>query len=144
MKQSNPFASIVRKYKKQHNIMVRKWRKTLSGCAWAITHADGKVVNWIESPYPKSLVSFAIFLHEIGHHVIGFKKYKKRCEEEYFAWRWAIDEMRRIDIRPDEIVLERFNHAMQIAVDVSLKRGLKELPQFLKCFAANSLMPHAT
>jgi hypothetical protein len=49
---------------------------------WSVSYSDGRRTNWIESPtaHPHRL---AIFLHEIGHHAIGFHRYRVRCEEEY-------------------------------------------------------------
>ncbi len=67
----------------------------------AFSYHDGSIINWIESPMPKTPISLAIFLHEVGHHVIGFDRYKRRCEEEYHAWKWSLDEMRRQGVEPD-------------------------------------------
>ena len=46
-----------------------------------------------------------------GHHVIGFETYKKRCEEEYHAWQWALEQMRRVGVEPDAKVLKTAAHA---------------------------------
>ena len=129
------FAAIVRDLRQKHDLRIRKWRKSMSGCAWRVYHADGRTVNWIESPFPKSPISLAIFLHEVGHHVIGFERYKKRCEEEYHVWVWAIKEMKKLGVEPDERVLKRFNLSMQYAVDKAVRRGIKELPETLHRFA---------
>jgi hypothetical protein len=133
--QMTSFAAIVRNSRQKYDLRVRKWRKSMSGCAWRVYHADGRTVNWIESPYPKSPISLAIFLHEVGHHVIGFERYKKRCEEEYHVWVWAIKEMKKLGVEPDERVLRRFNLSMQYAVDKAVRRGIKELPETLHRFA---------
>ena len=106
----------------------------MSGCAWRVYHANGRVVNWIESPVPRTPISLAIFLHEVGHHVIGFEKYKKRCEEEYHVWVWAIAEMKRLGIPADAKVQRRFDLSMQYAVDKAVRRGLKNLPGPLNQF----------
>jgi hypothetical protein len=129
------FAEIVRDLRDKYDLRVRKWRKSMSGCAWRVYHADGRTVNWIESPYPKSPISLAIFLHEVGHHVIGFERYKKRCEEEYHVWVWAIKEMKKLGVEPDERVMRRFNLSMEYAVDKAVRRGIKELPETLHRFA---------
>ncbi len=80
------FDAIVRTMKSRYDVRVRRWRKAMSGCAWSVYYHDGKVIHWVESPKPKTPLSLAIFLHEVGHHAIGFKKYKVRCEEEYHVW----------------------------------------------------------
>lgn len=107
----------------------------MSGCAWQERYADGRTVRWIEAPYPRSPVSLAIFLHEVGHHVIGFDRYRRRCEEEYHVWHWAIETMRKLGVEPDARVLRRFERSMQYAVEKALRRGVKQLPGELMQFA---------
>ena len=103
----------------------------MSGCAWRVYYHDGRTVNFIESPYPKTPISLAIFLHEVGHHAIGFNTYRQRCEEEYHAWRWAIEQMRELGIEPDAKVQRRFRLSMQYAVGKAVRRGIKSIPQTL-------------
>ncbi len=128
------FASIVRAMKSRHGVRVRRWRRNMSGCAWRVYHDDGRVVNWIESPVPKTPISLAIFLHEVGHHAVGFESYKKRCEEEYHVWQWALAEMRRVGVEPDAKVLRRYELSMRYAVDKAVRRGMKALPAVLHAF----------
>jgi hypothetical protein len=106
----------------------------MSGCAWRVYRHDGRVLNYIESPVPKTPISLAIFLHEVGHHVIGFDRYKKRCEEEYHAWMWAIATMREFGVEPDARVERRFALSMEYAVGKALRRGIKNLPESLSQF----------
>lgn len=107
----------------------------MSGAAWRVYHHDGRVINWIEAPYPKTPISLSIFLHEIGHHAIGFEKYKRRCEEEYHVWLWALAEMRRNGVEPDARVKRRFDLSMRYAVGKAMRRGIKNLPVLLRRFA---------
>jgi hypothetical protein len=127
-------SKIVDQVKRRHNIRVRRWRKNMSGCAWRVYHRNGRVVNWIEAPFPKTPMSLAIFLHEVGHHAIGFDVYKKRCEEEYYVWVWALKAMRRFGFEPDSRVIRRFEMSMQYAVRKALRRGVRELPELLYPF----------
>jgi hypothetical protein len=128
------FSSIVSLMKSRYDVRVRKWRRSMSGCAWRVYYHDGRVINWIEAPIPKTAISLAVFLHEVGHHVIGFDRFKKRCEEEYYVWQWAIAEMRRLGVEPDEKVKRRFELSMQYAVGKALRRGMKDLPESLQPF----------
>ncbi len=128
------FSPIVRQMKFRHKVRIRKWRSNMSGAAWRVNYRDGRYINWIEVPFPKTPISLAIFLHEVGHHVIGFDRYRVRCEEEYHAWQWAIDEMRRLGVEPDKRVWRRFELSMQYAVDKALRRGIKRLPNSLVRF----------
>jgi hypothetical protein len=132
------FVDIVRQMKRRHEIRVRKWRRSMSGCAWRVYYHDGRVINWIEAPRPQTPLSLAIFLHEVGHHVIGFDRFKKRCEEEYHVWRWAIQQMRDLGVEPDGKVQRRFELSMQYAVGKALRRGIKDLPEPLKRFTTQA------
>ena len=132
--QTDRFAEIVEAMKSRYALRIKRWRRQMSGCAWSVFRQDGRRINWIEAPLPKTPISLAIFLHEVGHHAIGFDRYKKRCEEEYHVWIWAIDQMRQHGVEPDEKVARRFELSMQYAVDKALRRGLKELPEPLMRF----------
>ena len=128
------YSEIVEGMKRRYGIRVRRWRRSMSGCAWRVYYADGRTINWIESPVPKTPISLAIFLHEVGHHVIGFDTYRKRCEEEYHAWKWAIEQMMAHGVEPDTRVLRRFELSMRYAVDKAVRRGIKILPEPLDQF----------
>lgn len=117
-----------------HHIRVRKWRRNMSGCAWQVSYRNGRVVRWIEAPVPKTSISLAIFLHEVGHHVIGFDRFRRRCEEEYHVWQWALDQMRKAGIDPDAKVRRRYQLSMEYAVGKAMRRGIKDLPATLSQF----------
>jgi hypothetical protein len=132
------YAHIVQQMKARYDIRVRRWRRSMSGCAWRVYFHDGRVINWIEAPVPKTPISLAIFLHEVGHHVIGFERYKKRCEEEYHVWLWTMNQMRKLGVHPDDKVLRRFEASMAYAVDKALRRGVRALPRTLHQFVAKA------
>ena len=108
----------------------------MTGCAWRVTHADGRTTNWIESPVPRTPISLAIFLHEVGHHVIGFDAYRRRCEEEYHAWAWALARMAAVGCPPDGRTLARFDLSMRYAVGKAVRRGMGSIPPPLARFAS--------
>ena len=128
------YAALTEGLKRQYDVRVRRWRRSMTGCAWRAFYRDGRTINWVEAPQPKSPISLAIFLHEIGHHQIGFSTYKKRCEEEFYAWRWAIDEMARLGVEPDARTLTRVERSMEYAVAKAIRRGIKTLPQTLHVY----------
>jgi hypothetical protein len=130
----SPYAPVIALMKSRHDIRIKKWRRNMSGCAWRVYHADGRVVNWIEAPVPRTPISLAIFLHEVGHHVIGFDRYKRRCEEEYHVWVWALEQMQQLGIQLDQRVQRRFTLSMEYAVSKAVRRGLKILPEPLMQF----------
>ena len=113
---------------KRYGIRVRKWRTNTSGVAWEVTYRTGEVSRLIESPRPRGPMSAAVFLHEIGHHAIGFHTYKPRCLEEYHAWRFAKEQMRAWGIEITERVEERIDLSLRYAVQKAFRRGLKQLP----------------
>lgn len=128
----NPdWANIVELMKQRFDLRIRRWRRSMTGCAWRVYHHDGRVVNWIEAPVPKTPISLAIFLHEVGHHAIGFDTYRTRCEEEYHVWMWAMEQMRALGVEPDAKVNRRLEASMQYAVNKAMRRGLKQLPEAL-------------
>jgi hypothetical protein len=128
---SGDWSHIVELMKARFDLRVRRWRRSMTGCAWRVYHHDGRVVNWIEAPVPKTPISLAIFLHEVGHHAIGFDAYRTRCEEEYHVWMWAIEQMRVLGVEPDAKVHRRLRASMQYAVNKAMRRGLKQLPEAL-------------
>jgi hypothetical protein len=133
-RKSLAYAPVVELMKSRYSIRIKKWRRNMSGCAWRVYHADGRVVNWIEAPVPRTPISVAIFLHEVGHHVIGFDRYKRRCEEEYHVWLWALQQMDELGIARDDRVQRRFALSMEYAVGKAVRRGLKILPEPLERF----------
>lgn len=122
------YDAVVRLMLNEHKIRVRKWRTSMSGIAWYVTYQDGRVQRLIESPRPKGPMSIAVFLHEVGHHAIGFDVYKPRCLEEYHAWRWALEAMQRHDLNITGAVRDRMHRSLWYAVQKAKRRGIKSLP----------------
>jgi hypothetical protein len=111
-----------------YGIRVRKWRSGMSGIAWCVQYQDGTISRLIEAPRPCGPMSAAVFLHEIGHHAIGFSTYKPRCLEEYHAWAWAIARMEEHRLNITDDVRRRMHLSLWYAVDKARRRGLRELP----------------
>ena len=130
------YEQLVAFMKQEHAVRVRRWRSSNSGCAWQVMYVDGTVSRLIEAPYPRGPVSCAVFLHEIGHHAIGFHRYKLRCLEEYMAWRWALDQMRVHEIPITPQVERLVTRSIRYAVAKAKRRGLKKLPRELQSFVA--------
>ena len=126
------YSAIIREMKQRYAIRIHRWRQAMTGCSWRVSFADGRSINWIEAPYPKTPMSLSIFLHEVGHHVIGFDRYHQRCEEEYHVWLWALGKMEDIGIPPTPSVLRRFERSMQYVVAMETRRGNKNLPEALR------------
>lgn len=126
------YDDIFRRVKARYNIRVRRWRSNMTGCAWRVSYSDGRTVNWIECPRLRSPLSLAIFLHEVGHHAIGFDRYSLGSEEELAAWRWAMNAMKRLGVDPDARTQRRFEQSIQYAVEKEMRRGMTLFPQDLQ------------
>lgn len=129
------YAAMTRDMLAHYGIRVRKWRSTMSGIAWYVTYRDGRVQRLIEAPKPKGPMSAAIFLHEVGHHAIGFNVYKPRCLEEYHAWQFALREMERLGLNITPSVHKRVQRSLKYAVGKAVRRGIKEVPAELAAYA---------
>src|ERR1700684_3629503 len=125
------YSPIVRLMKARYRVRGRRWRRSMSGRAGRVTYDAGRSINWIEAPLPRTPISLSIFLHEVGHHAIGFDKYRRRCEEEFFVWKWALGEMPRHGVKPDARVHRRVEASMRYAVGKAVRRGIKEIPAAL-------------
>ncbi len=126
------YDALVVQMKRTYGIRVRKWRRSTTGCAWVVRYSDGTESRLIEAPYPTGPVSCAIFLHEVGHHAIGFSSCRLRCLEEYHAWQWALNEMRARDLNVTDRVQRRMTESLRYALRKARSRGLKTLPEELR------------
>jgi hypothetical protein len=122
------YEQITRQYLEQHGVRVRKWRSHMSGIATQVKYRDGRIAKYIESPRPRGPMSVAIFLHEIGHHAIGFNTYRPRCLEEYHAWRYAIEHMESLGLNVTDSVRRRMHNSLRYAVQKARRRGIKDIP----------------
>jgi hypothetical protein len=126
---------IVKDVLAHHPLRVKRWRNSLSGVAVLRIYRDGREERTIEAPYPTSPLRLAIFLHEVGHHVLGLGVHRPRCLEEYLAWRYAMDQLVELGIAVDGAVARRFERSMEYAVGKALRRGIRRLPAELINFA---------
>jgi len=128
------YDALTRRMLAEHKVRVRRWRSSMTGVAWEVHYEDGQVNRLIEAPRPKGPMSAAIFLHEIGHHAIGFTRYKPRCLEEYHAWAWAVRAMEENGVTVTDAVRRRMHESLHYAVAKAARRGLRLLPQELLPF----------
>jgi hypothetical protein len=125
---------LVEEMKAAYGFRVRKWRRTMSGCAWELVFRDGRRQRMLESPYPKTPLSCSIFLHEVGHHAIGLGAVRPRCLEELRAWEWSLAAMEARGLEIDERVRERFRRSMEYAVAKASRRKIRDLPEELHAY----------
>ena len=128
------YAAMVVELKAKYKIAIRKWRTHISGVAYEVKYRDGHIKRLIAAPRPRSPVSAAIFLHEVGHHAIGFKRYQPRCLEEYYVWQWAFREMTARSIPIDARVMRHYKRSLFHYVRLAKRLGIKDLPHELHAF----------
>lgn len=128
------YEEVVRLMLAKHGVRLRKWRTSMSGIAYLIQYRDGTQARLIESPRPKSPLSMAIFLHEIGHHAIGLGIYKPRCLEEYLAWKFSLEQMEELGLPVTDKVHNRVKRSLEYAVAKARRRGIKEIPAELAAY----------
>lgn len=120
----------------RHRVRVHRWRTSMSGVAWVGAGPDGPLTRWIESPEPRSSMSWSIFLHEVAHHAIGIGRLRPRCLEEYHAWRWSLETMRERELPVTDAVERRMRLSLQYAAAKALRRGIGRVPVELEPFLA--------
>ncbi|MDZ4831896.1 MAG: hypothetical protein SGJ09_17100 [Phycisphaerae bacterium] len=128
------YDGLVDAMKAEYGFRVRKWRRSMSGCAWELLYTDGRRQLMLEAPYPKSPLSCSIFLHEVGHHAIGLGAVRPRCLEELRAWQWSLAAMEARGLEIDDKVRDRFRRSMEYAVAKAVRRGVRALPEELARF----------
>jgi len=126
------YAEVTELMLRTYGVRVRKWRTSMSGVAWCVMYRDGSIARLIESPKPKGPMSMAVFLHEIGHHAIGFNVYSPRCLEEYHAWEFSIKAMKDHGLNITEQVEKRRRRSLEYAVGKACRRGIKQIPAELE------------
>ena len=112
-----------------HDVRVCHWRASMSGIAWV-----GHPRRPIETPHPRSPLSFAILAHEVGHHALG--ALRPRWREEYLAWEFAFAQMRQLGVPIEPRVRERHAASMRYALAKALRRGLRQVPPELQPYVA--------
>ena len=115
------FAQQASRLLREQNVRVCHWRSSMSGIAWI-----GHPLRPIETPHPRSSLSFAVLAHEVGHHVLG--SVRPRWREEQLAWQFAFAQMERLGVPLTDAVRERYAASMRYALAKALRRGLREVP----------------
>ena len=75
---------------------------------------------------PDSWDIFAL-LHEIGHIMTNTTK-MKRCEQEYFATQWAIDEAKRMNLKVQKRYLDIYQDYIWKWRETSIRLKGKNVP----------------
>jgi hypothetical protein len=81
-------------------------------------HCDGtrRVCKWIQA---NSLASTFTLLHEVGH-IMTYTSKMRRCESEYYATIWALEQCKKYGIEVTDKIIGKY----QRYIDRELQRGL--------------------
>ena len=66
-------------------------------------------------------------LHEIGH-VFTTTKIMKRCEQEYYATKWAIGEARKLNFNVPQEYIDVYQNYIWEYREKGIKHGAKNIP----------------
>lgn len=89
---------------------------------WSRTHAHvrlRRVCKWVRA---NSLESTFTLFHEIGH-IVNNKSTMRRCEEEYYATVWAIDELKKYGIKVPVKLIDRYQRYISLEMDRGIRRN---------------------
>lgn len=144
MTMQEKYDALVEEMKAAHGFKIRRWRRQMTGIATIRQYRDGTYARFVEAPYPRGPMSAAIFLHEVGHHAIGFDTYTPRCLEEYYAWKWSLDAMRVRGLNVTPAVEQRMAACLRYAVAKAARRGMKTLPDELRPYVPTKIRSKRT
>ena len=77
-----------------------------------------------ENPTEWSLFAF---LHEIGHIKTNTIK-MKRCEQEYLATKWALEEAKTVNFKVSKEIIKVYQNYIWDWREKGIKRGAKTIP----------------
>lgn len=98
---------------------------------WDRTHAHVKKRRVCKWKAANSVQSTFTLLHEVGH-IETTKSGMRRCEEEYFATKWALEKCKEYGIDVPEKVIASYQRYIDMEHGRGVRRGGKLPP--LKAF----------
>lgn len=109
------------------NEVIEKYRIDIcdgTKCAndWSRTHAHVKTRRVCKWKQFNSLASTFTLFHEIGH-IVNNTSNMRRCEQEYYATIWAIDELNKYGIKVPEKIIKDYDRYIKREYDRGVRRG---------------------
>lgn len=119
------------------NSAIQKYQVNIvqNSTCWTRTHAhcDGtrRICKWVQR---NSYASTFDLFHEIGH-IVTTKPGMKRYEQEFYATKWGLDELKSFGLPIKRKYLTKYKKYISQTYDRGVRRGLKkEAPSSIKCF----------
>lgn len=91
------------------------------------THAHTKIRRVCKWKQASSINSTFTLFHEIGH-IVNNKGQLRRCEEEYFATVWAIEEMKSYELEIPEKIINDYQNYIYRELERGIRRGGSNYP----------------
>ena len=79
-------------------------------------------------PEPKSAISLATYLHELGHHTLLSRNQKKSCLREFYAEQYSLDNLKRFGVKKNRKMVRHSNWYMSYSLGQALNRKMKDIP----------------
>lgn len=120
-------------YRQIQDEIIKKYNVTIntdSDC-WGRMHAhprQRKVCKWCQK---NSVVATFDLLHEVGH-IECYENWMRRCEDEYFATRWAIERCHEYGIEVPAKIRKVYQDYINMELDRGKRRGGQGYPSSLK------------
>lgn len=89
---------------------------------WSRMHAhvrQRRICKWKQK---NSIQATFDLFHEIGH-IMTTKSGMRRCEEEYYATVWALDESKKYGLEVPEKIIEDYQKYIDMERDRGIRRG---------------------
>ena len=119
----------MKKYEQVQNDVISKYQITIveNSVCRSRTHAhikQRKVCKWKRANGINS--TFTLF-HEIGHIMTKQSK-MRRCESEYYATVWAIEELKKYGIKTPQNLIDAYQRYIYMELERGLRRGGANYP----------------
>lgn len=96
---------------------------------WGRTHAHPKQRRVCKWKQVNSIQSTFTLLHEVGH-IITTKSWMRRCESEWYATAWAIEEALELGLEIPDKTLKDYQNYIDMEKRRGLRRGGKNYDEF--------------
>lgn len=97
---------------------------------WSRTHAHVRLRRVCKWKQTNSIQSTFTLLHEIGH-IMTTKSGMRRCESEYHATIWAMEQCREYGLEVPREIIESYQRYIDMEIDRGLRRGGKSYGELI-------------
>lgn len=117
------------KYTDIQNELIERYRVTLSDGAdcYRRTHVHIRTRTICKWKQRNGIKSTFTLMHEIGH-IVTTKSYMRRCEEEYHATAWAIEQCKQYGLTIPADIMALYQQYVYMEYDRGIRRHGKNYP----------------